>query len=315
MKKPGLAVWVAALALLGTALGFSQNVSAQGQGRAIVTVLPKHAGEAPLNLAKQDLSVKVDGKEATVTSWRPLQSPENRVELVLLIDGSARNTLGLQFDDIAHFFKGLPPNVKSAIAYMQNGSAVFAGPLSADSAQVLRALHLPGGTPGSDASPYFCLSDLAKNWPSGDRGARRVVLMVTNGVDNYELRYDSNDPYVQSAIDDSVRAGLIIYSIFWQSDGRIGRSFNVNGGGQNHLIEVSDATGGKSFWIGSGNPVSFASYFDEIALRLRSQYELGFATPLSGKPRIETLKLKLNATGVAVNSPQNVMVFPAAAQN
>jgi hypothetical protein len=312
MKIPGMVIWAAALTLLGSAPGFSQSEGSQGQGRAVVTILPKQADAAPLSITEQDLSVKVNGKQASITAWTQLQSPENRLELVLLIDGSARSSLGIQFDDIAQFVKGLPPNTKAAIAYMQNGSAVFASALSADPAQVLRGLHLPGGLPGSNASPYFCLSDLAKNWPSGDRGARREVLMVTDGVDNYQRRFNPDDPYVQAAITDSVRAGLVVYSIYWRSEGRFDRSYNGSVGGQSLLSEVSEATGGNSFGSGMGSAVSFAPYLDEFARRLRNQYRLEFVTPLNGKARVASLKLKLSAPGTEVNAPELVMVFPIA---
>src|ERR1700739_4877751 len=114
----------------------------------------------------------------------------------------------------------MPPNTRIAIAYMENGRAVFLSPLACSADAVLKGLHLSAGFPGSNASPYFCLSDLAKNWPSHDRTARREVLMVTDGVDNYERRFDPQDPYVEAAVNDSVRAGLVVYSIYWKDMGR-----------------------------------------------------------------------------------------------
>jgi hypothetical protein len=310
MKNPGMVLCVAAFALLGSAPAFCQSESNQGQGQAVVTVLPKHEGEVPSSVANQDLAVKLNGKNAKVTKWTSLQGPENRLELVVLIDGSARNSLGSQLEDITRFVKSLPPNTKAAIAYMENGNAVFAGPLSADHAQVLSALHLPGGTRGSDASPYFCLSDLAKRWPSGDRDARREVVMVTDGVDNYQRQYDPDDPYVQAAIKDSVRARLVVYAIYWQNQGRADNTAYANNTGQNLLGEVTQATGGKSFWQGTGNPVSFAPYLDELTRRLRNQYELGFIGRLDGKAEMESLKLKLSAPGTEIDSPQEVFVYP-----
>ena len=118
--------------------------------------------------------------------------------------------LGTQLETIGSFVKKLPPNVKTAIAYMQNGQAIFAAPLSADYTQVLHALHLPAGSAGSSASPYFCLSNLAKHWPSQDQAARREVIMVSDGVDPYAMRYDPDNPYLQAAISDSVRARLVV---------------------------------------------------------------------------------------------------------
>jgi hypothetical protein len=312
MKNPGLAVWTAALTLVVAAPAFAQEIIYQGQGQAVVTVLPKHEGEVPPSVANQDLSVKVNGKNAKVTKWAPFAGDEAKVELVLLIDGSARSSLGRQMEEMAQFLKSLPPNTKAAVGYMDHGRALFVAPLSADHTQVARQVHLPGGSPGSDSSPYFCLSDLAKNWPSKDSEARREVVMVTDGVDNFQQGFDPSDPYVEAAIKDSVRAHLVVYSIYWKSQGRGDQLARGSFMGQSFLAEVSQATGGKAFYQGTENPVSFEPYFDELTRRLRNQYELRFSSVLGGKPGVEVFKLKLSAPGAEVDAPGEVLVMPAA---
>jgi hypothetical protein len=305
--------WMTAGALMLAAQAFSQSEKPTGHGRAVVTILSKQHGESPASVSQTDVSIKVNGKPALVTSWAPLRGPDSRLELVILIDSSVRSSLGSQFSDIEHFINGLPPNTKAAIAYMMNGRAVFAGPLTADHAEVLRALHLPGGTPGSSASPYFCLSELAKNWPSGDRRARREVVMMTNGVDNYHPQLDLDDPYVMAAIDDSVRAGLVVYSIYWQDRGFAENSMYAENAGQSLLIEVTEATGGKNLWAGMGNPVSLQPFFVELARCLGNQYELNFSADLDRKPTAEMLKIKVDGPGIEVKAPKQVFVGRAGA--
>jgi hypothetical protein len=309
MKNRKLGLWMSvALLALATVPVVAQG---PGQGQAVVTVLPKVDGQVPSSVTQQDLSVKVDGKNAKVTTWAPYQAPNNEIELVLLIDGAARNSLGRQMGDIEQFVRSLPPNVKAGIAYMENGRAAFAGPLSSDHVQVLRNLHLPGGSPGIEGSPYFCLSDLAKRWPGQNPRARREVVMVTDGVDNYERRYDPDDPYVEAAINDATRARLVVYSIYWMNQGRADRTEYAANDGQNLLQQVAESTGGKSFWQGIGNPVSFQSYFEELNRRFRNQYELGF-TSVPSKDGVEELKLKLHAPGTEIDTPQKVFVVPGA---
>jgi hypothetical protein len=303
-----MAIWMTAGALLLAAPAFTQSDKATGQGRAVVTVLAKQPGETPANVSQKDVNIKVNGKTSLVTSWTPLRGPEASLELVILIDSSALSSLGSQFGDITHFINGLPPNTKAAIAYMRNGRAVFAGPLASDHAEVLRALHLPGGTPGSSASPYFCLSDLAKNWPSGDRKARREVLMVTDGVDNYEPELNLDDPYVLAAISDSLRAGLVVYSIYWQDRGYAPPTQYAENTGQSLLIEVTEATGGKNLWSGMGNPISLQPYFEELARCLGNQYALGFSADLDRKPAAESLKVKVDGPSIVVTAPKQVFV-------
>ena len=309
-----------AIGLIAALLPMAETALAQGEkdghGQIVVTILPKHEGDAPANFSPQSAKLKVGGKDINVTDLVPLRDSRDGLELVILIDSSVRNSLGNQLEEIAHFIKTLPPNVRVAVAYMQYGRAVMASPLSTDHAQAIGGLHLPGGTPGSSGSPYFCLSDLAKNWPQGDSATRREVLMVTDGVDDYNRRYDPDDPYVQAAMRDSIRAGLVVYSLYWTGRGRADATAYANNTGQNLLVQVTEATGGKSFWEGMGNPVSLGPYLDEFSRRLRNQYELTFVMPFSGKPTVESMKLKLSVPGTEVNAPQQVFVVPAGrAQN
>ncbi len=299
-----------AVALLAAPLAFAAGSSPmEGQGQAVVTVL--QGQEIPGGIPQNALQLKLDGKQSSVTGWTQL-GPQSKVELVVLFDDGARGSLGNQLKDIAKFIETLPPNAKVGLAYMMNGRAAFSAPLSTDRAAVERQLHLPmAGMPGINASPYFCLSDLAKNWPSRDASARREVVMVTDGVDNYDHRYDPEDPYVQAAINDAVRARLIIYSIYWTNSGRFDRSMYGADTGQNLLAQVAEATGGNSYWQGYGNPVSFEPYFADINRRLDNQYELDFVAPLGSKPQIESLKLKLSAPA-KVDAPQQVYVHPGA---
>jgi hypothetical protein len=95
--------------------------------------------------------------------------------------------------------------------------------------------------------------------------------------------------------------------------GRVDRSGYENNAGQNLLLEVSDATGGNSYWIGFGNPVSFQPYFDDFSRRLNNQYELGFTAPLRGKPEVASLKVKVSAPDVKVTAPQKAWLAPAVA--
>jgi hypothetical protein len=231
--------------------------------------------------------------------------------MVVLIDGAARTSLATQIPDIAKFVNTLPTNAKVAVAYMQNGAAALTGPLTTDHAQAAKGLHIPGGIPGVSASPYFCLSSLAQHWPSNDQVARRVVVMITDGVDYYNPRYDPEDPYMQAAITDSVRNGLVVYSIYWQNQGWFDRSGYATNAGQNLLLSVTQATGGNSYWQGYGNPVSFQPYFKDLDRRLENQYEVSFTAPVKGKSQVEAMKLKASGRSGKIDAPQQVYVAPS----
>jgi len=297
----------AAIASLAAMPAFAHAEDQPGQGQAVVTVLPSHG--QPVSPQQQQVSIKVDGKTTSVTGWQPLNGDNSPVEMVILIDGAARASLGSQMSDIQHFVQGLPANTSASIAYMMNGRAALTGPLSTDHAEILRGLHIPaGGSPGISASPYFCLSDLATHWPSNNPRARREVVMITDGVDYYDMRYDPEDPYLQSAITDAVRAHLTVYSIYWRNLGRLDNHMGPTDAGQNLLTQLTEATGGSNYWQGYGDPVSLQPYFQDIQRRLNNQYEVSFMAPFKNKPQVESFKFKLEAPGAKVDAPQQVVV-------
>ncbi|MGO9435557.1 MAG: hypothetical protein ACLPH3_20385 [Terracidiphilus sp.] len=307
MKSSTFAALLIAAFLTPVAPVFAATTE-QGQGQAVITVLPKNNELSNPNIGPQNVELKVDGKQSIVTAFVPAKGPNSPLELVVLIDASARTSLGTQLSDIEGFVKEMPNNAKIAIAYMENGRAVMTGPLSSDANQVLNGLHLPGGASGTSSSPYFCLSDLAKSWPSQDPNARREVVMITDGVDYYSPRLDLNDPYVQAAIEDSIRSGLVVYSFYWKNQGRIDNSAYESNAGQSLLSEVTQATGGNSYWEGTGNPVSFDPFFKDLRQRFQNQYHLGFSAPFKGKPQIERMSLKVNGAEAKVYAPQQVLV-------
>jgi hypothetical protein len=310
MQKLQAAAFFAAGSLLTATFALAAEQKQEVQASTVITILPEN--EMPGGIPQEAVHLKLNGKSSAITGFTPLRDPQSKVEMVVLIDGGARSSLGLQMSDVAKFIESQRPDTKVTVAYMMDGRAALGGPLTTDHESVLRGLHLTAsGEAGISGSPYFCLSDLAKNWPSADARARREVVMITDGVDYYDMRYDPEDPYVQTAVDDAVRARLMVYAIYWQSGDRFDRTNYGAGAGQNLLAQITENTGGKSYWQGAGNPVSFAPYFADIDRRLNNQYELDFMTVVGDKPQMQTIRLTVSAHA-KVTAPQEVYVHPGA---
>ena len=306
MQKLQAAAFFAAGSLLTATFALAAEQKQEVQASTVITILPEN--EMPGGIPQEAVHLKLNGKSSAITGFTPLRDPQSKVEMVVLIDGGARSSLGLQMSDVAKFIESQRPDTKVTVAYMMDGRAALGGPLTTDHESVLRGLHLTAsGEAGISGSPYLCLSDLAKNWPSADVRARREVVMITDGVDYYDMRYDPEDPYVQTAVDDAVRARLMVYAIYWQSGDRFDRTNYGAGAGQNLLAQITENTGGKSYWQGAGNPVSFAPYFADIDRRLNNQYELDFMTVVGDKPQMQTIRLTVSAHA-KVTAPQEVYV-------
>lgn len=293
----------AALAVLAGPV-FAQEIPQEGPvpTTALINVESKNG----VQLDPKALSLELNGHDAPITSLAHAGS--GPMEIGILIDDGLRGTFGQQISEISNFINALPPNAKVLVGYMQNGTVRSSGHFTADHQEIANQLRITTSIPGSSASPYFCLSDFVKHWPSQDR-ASRFVLMITNGVDPYNGRptiTNEDSPYVDAAQTDAQRAGVAVYSIYFPDAG-FRRGFGSLSG-QSYLQKVGDATGGTLFNIGSIPPVSIAPYLDQFGHALNTSYELGFmANAGNGKRNTMTrIRVKSSQSGVKIHAPEAV---------
>jgi hypothetical protein len=273
-----------------------------------VTVEPKHGSNAPV-ITRDDVMVHQGKDRDQVTDWTPAQGDRAALELFILIDDDANTSLGSQLEDIRQFINAQPSTTKIGVAYMQNGIARVAQEPTSDHAQAAKALRLPMGAGGANASPYFSLSDLVKKWPTG--AERREVLMVSDGIDRYYGEGDLEDPYLQAALDDAGKAGIVVSAIYTPGVGHYGHSYWQNYWGQIYLSQLADKTGGEAYYIGfTGAPVTFAPYLDDVARRLAHQYFLGFLAKPEKKSGWQQIRLSTEIPNVDLVSAGRVYVSP-----
>ena len=123
------------------------------------------------------------------------------------------------------------------------------------------------------------------------------MVAITDGIDPYEERFDPSDPYVNSATQDSIRAGVIVDALYWHDMGVASRIGFLATGGQSLLGLITTNTGGVLYYQGLSNPVSFTPFLNDLSKRLENQYELGFIVPGKNKPEIQSLKSEAGDAG------------------
>lgn len=307
---PSLTLFVFLFALASLKCAAAQQAPSAGgiPVHILVTVEPKHGSNVPV-ITRDDVMVHQGKDRDQVTDWTPAQGDRAALELFILIDDDANTSLGSQLEDIRQFINAQPSTTKIGVAYMQNGIARVAQGPTSDHAQAAKALRLPMGAGGANASPYFSLSDLVKKWPTG--AERREVLMVSDGIDRYYGEGDLEDPYLQAALDDAGKAGIVVSAIYTPGVGHFGHSYWQNYWGQIYLSQLADKTGGEAYYIGfTGAPVTFAPYLDDVARRLEHQYFLGFLAKPEKKSGWQQIRLSTEIPNVDLVSAGRVYVSP-----
>jgi hypothetical protein len=308
MRKPHfIAGALLAVAALATGLWSAVVQEATSTGvpvHVVVTAEPRHGSSVPV-INREDVMVYQGHDRAKVTDWLPLQGEHTGLQLFILIDDAANTSVGSQLEDIRQFINAQPSTTAIGVAYMRNGiSDILQNPTN-DHAPAAKALRLPLGDAGASGSLYFSVVDLIKRWPEGP--VRREILMVSDGIDRFGGGGPSN-PYVDSAIEEAQRAGVIIYSIYMPGVGHFGHSFWRMNWGQNYLSQLSDETGGESYYLGFGAPVSFAPYLDDLSHRLTRQYLLTFLAKPERKAGFQPFKLRTEVPNAELVAADRVYV-------
>jgi hypothetical protein len=137
--------------------------------------------------------------------------------------------------------------------------------------------------------------------------------MVSDGIDEYYGGNDLQDPYLEGAIGDAQRAGIIISAIYTPGVGHFGHSYWQTYWGQLYLAQLAERTGGESYYIGfTGAPVTFAPYLEDQSRRFTHQYFLTFLAKPPKKAGLQPIKIKTEVSNADLVSAD--MVYVPAAQ-
>jgi hypothetical protein len=264
--------------------------------RMIVTVEAVRGKEVP-PVKKEDVLVFQDGKRLDVREWVPCTGDHAGLELFLLIDDASETSLGSQFEEIRDFVLKQPDTTAIGAGYMRNGMVDVVQRLTTDHRRVAAALRLPAG---GGSNPYASMSELIRSWPRSD--ARREVVLITPGAIGLNLPGDGfGNVFVDAAIADAQRAGIVVHAIYALGAGHSGHSLWMNLWAQHYLAQTAEETGGEAYSLGFGAPVSLAPYLARLGERLQHQYWLTFAAEPGTEPGLQPVR-------VAAETPNAEMV-------
>lgn len=273
----------------------------------VVTVEPSQGGARAPVLEPGELTVLENRIRVPVTGAQRLTGDMAGMQLLVLLDDSTRSSsLGTQLPDLKRFVESLAATTEVSIGYMQNGRAVLTQPFTTDHHKAAAAVRLGNAIPGENGSPYFVLSDVVRHWPSAENATRRAVVMFTDGVDRYYTSSIVDDPYVDAAIHDAQKVGVMVYSVYLRGAGFYGRgSFSTNIA-QSRLMEVSQETGGYAYFEGFTDPVTIQPFLRNLQQRLDNQYLVTIAA--RNEKGFQPIKVQSELPGLKLSAPAQIYV-------
>ena len=287
--------WKAISVVLAAALSIASFAATSARAAEPVTTTVTAVGKknmAPPAVKKEDVELYSGKERLQVAGWRRGET----LFLAVLIDDSLDQNIASQWTDLRAFFMAQPPSTYIGVFYGRNGAAMIAQDFTKDHELAGKALRLPLGGFGAFSSPYLSLRDLIKRLPG--EGERRSILVISSGIDYFRGNFGPNSPDLDTTIESAQKNNVNIWSLYAPDAGHSGRGFFRTSRAQAELSQLSEETGAESYYLGTGEPVTFRSYFDEINMHLNNQYLLTFESSGGKKGRFERVRVTSELPGV-----------------
>ncbi|HEX3470476.1 MAG TPA: hypothetical protein VHT28_04760 [Silvibacterium sp.] len=276
-----------------------------------MTVTASAMGNGPVpDVKRSDVVVRQRRNHLQVTGWEAARGNRAGLDLFIAIDDAADRSLGSQLNDIRAFINAQPPTTNVGVGYMRNATIQIVQNFTPDHAAAANSVRLPLGSVGSFGSPFLSAISLMNGWPAHPN--RRVLIMITDGIDRARggprSPALSTNPDVNSASTVAQRTGTIIYGIYTPGVGHLGRNFWEATRGQNGIAQLSEASGGESFFLGLQAPVSFRPYLESIQRSLDNQYLLEFRVAPNRRAGLQSVTVETELPGVELISADSAWV-------
>jgi VWFA-related protein len=236
--------------------------------------LPERAQTAEVSYL-DDLQVFEDGERQEILAIRGAgRSP---LTLAVLIQDDLVSSVSNEIRGVAAFVRKLPPGSRVMVGYLGSGSLRVRQKFTNDLERAAKSLRIPlSSTAASPYNPFSLTRDAVKRFESQPVG-RRAVLVISDGIDLSRGLLNSSPAQsldLQRLINDSQRLGVAVYTMYAPSVG--GGDLSLISNGQSSLKRLSDETGGRAFFQGSGAPVSLDPYLREMDALLSRQFALTY---------------------------------------
>jgi len=205
-------------------------------------------------------------------------SAKTRVEaplnLAVLVQDDLVSRVGNELAVTRDFIRSLPAGSRVMVGYITSGSLQVRQQFTDDLEAANRSLRMPvGSTAAAPYNPYVEVIEALRRFDSEGKN-RNAILLISDGLDisrGFDVTAAGQTLDLQRAIKEAQRRNVAVYSFYAPTVGLTSWNRTAISYGQSSLNRLSNETGGRAFFQGSGF-VTFDAYFDRLRETLNEQY-------------------------------------------
>ncbi|HEX8492614.1 MAG TPA: hypothetical protein VF658_07225 [Pyrinomonadaceae bacterium] len=252
-----------------------------------------------------NIIVREDGDEQQILSIRSFGAADP-IAVAVLIQDDVIPSISNEIKSIDTFIRRLPRGSRVMVAYIRSGSLQVRQKFTGDLDRAARALRVPvGSATAAPYNPYVEIVEGLKRFEALPKG-RRAMLVVSDGVDSsrgFDIVSVAQSIDLERAVRQAQRLGVAIYSFYAPTVTATARSNQLlASSGQGSLEVLSDETGGRAFFQGTGAPVSFDPFLNDLAISFTRQIALTYLST-HGKKGYHRIEIRSENTGVEIDHP------------
>ena len=247
--------------------------------------------------------VKEDGDEQQILSIRSVSNTP--LSLAVLIQDDLTSNANLQLKSIADFISRLPNGSRVMVGYLRGGTLQIRQKFTDDLEKAAKSLRIVAGSGAASGNPYSAIEDALKRFDALPLG-RRAVLLVSDGVDvsnGIQSALPTQSLELDRAILKAQRKSIAVYSFYNPATLTEGGNSILVSYGQGSLNRLSEETGGRAFFQGTIEPISFEPFFSNLTNALNRQFALTYLSTHSKKGYHKVQVISTN-TGVKIEHPK-----------
>lgn len=194
-----------------------------------------------------------------------------KLNLAILIQDDLVSHVSNELSVTREFIQSLPEGSQVMIGYIRSGSLQVRQPFTNDLGKAAQSLRiLVSNTSASPYNPYVEVLEALKKFEPKNKNTN-AVLLISDGLDvsrGFDAGSVLNSVDMNRAIGEAKRRDVAIFSFYAPSVGLTRRNLLAASWGQSSLNRISNETGGKAFFQGATDFVTFNSYFERLTRAL-----------------------------------------------